>query len=137
MEFNEFLDIYVLCDDKIANLIPDTLVRYNILSYLILRNLTSYDEVESLLNFDFFNQFGSNFKKLVVLYSFISNLRESEFWSCVMDRQEQTDIHEACDELLDMVDEMIISSVMSLSGYSRIENHNGYLIWTKNMLTTV
>lgn len=137
MELNEFLDIYVPCRDKIVNLIPDAAVRENILSYLIRRNLTSYDEVERLLNFDFFNQFDSKFKMLVALYSFISNLRESEFWSCVMDRQEQTDIHEACDELLDMVDEMIISSVMSLSGYSRIENHNGYLIWTKNMLTTI
>ncbi len=137
MELNEFLDIYVPCHDKIVNLIPDTVVRYNILSYLIRRNLTPYDEVERLLNFDFFNQFDSNFKKLVALYSCVSNLRESEFWSCVMDRQEQADIHEACDELLDMVDEMIISSVMSLSGYSRIKNHNGYLIWTKNMLTTI
>lgn len=137
MELNEFLDINVPCRDKIVNLIPDTVVRENILSYLIRRNLTPYDEVECLLNFDFFNQFDSNFKKLVALYSFVSNLRESEFWNCVMDRQEQTDIHEACDELLDMVDEMIISSVMSLSGYSRIENHNGYLIWTKNMLTTI
>lgn len=132
----EFLDIYVPCHDKIVNLIPDTVVRYNILSYLLRRNLTSYDEVEILLNLNFFDQFDSNFKKLVALYSFVSNLRESEFWSCVVDRQEQTDIHEACDELLDMVDEMIISSVMSLSGYLRIEN-NGYLIWTKNMFTTV
>lgn len=136
MEFNESLDIYVLCDDKIANLMPDTVVRYNILSYLIRRNLTPYDEVERLLNFDFFNQFDSNLKKQVALYSFVSNLRESEFWSCVVDRQEQIYIHEACDELLDMVDEMIISSVMSLSGYSR-KNHNGYLIWTKNMFTTI
>lgn len=136
MDLNEYLGIYAPCHDKIVNLIPDTVVRYNILSYLICRNLTPYDEVERLLNFDFFDQFDSNFKKLVALYSFVSNLRESEFWSCIMNRQEQTDIHEACDELLDMVDELIISSVMSLSGYLRIEN-NGYLIWTKNMLTTI
>lgn len=45
----EFLDIYVPCHDKIVNLIPDTVVRYNILSYLLRRNLTSYDELKMIV----------------------------------------------------------------------------------------
>lgn len=137
MELDDFLDIYVPCRDKIENLIPDIVLRENILSFLIRRDLTPYDEVEHLLNFDFFNQFDSDIEMLVALYSFISNLRESEFWNCLTDNQEQIDIHEACDELLDMIDEMIIMSVMSLSGYAHIENQHGYLVWTKEMLTIV
>lgn len=129
--FDKLLTPYACCYGKIASLIPDVFVD-DIFSYLLCPIFTPHEEVEHLLSFDFFKRFDNYFSKLVVLYSFISNLRESEFWNnCSLRSDERIKFRDACEELYDMISDLLIHSVMSISGFSRKKNCDGYLVWNR------
>ncbi|CDD64228.1 unknown [Firmicutes bacterium CAG:882] len=132
MDIKEFLLLYVPYKDKIDSLIPDDVIREYILSEVLSRTCFPYEQTKKILHHEFFCRYDNDVASLVTLYSFVSNLYLSEFWNYdFVPYDDRVFIADNCAALLDMVDEFLISYVMSLSGYVRITNQYDVHVWTR------